>query len=148
MGNFFKDLRKLYLLLEKTENKKTVERGKNIISILSHQPLKDIKAVNKKESFIEKYIETLSEGGFRIHIRNKKIKHPDLITGKKENFFLEIIFNGEEIILRWPMGYKILDFEREEEEHIYSELRKFLRSLFIYNPPEKEFIERNYYWVN
>ena len=138
MGNFFKDLRKCYLSLEKTQKNEFVERGKNIISILSHQPLKDIKAVNKKESFIEKNFQTLPEAGFRIHLRDKKRKFTDPFTGKKESFFLEIIFNGEEIILRWPMGHKIFDFEKKGEKEIYKELDMFLRHLFTYDSPEKE----------
>ncbi len=148
MGNFFKDLRKLYLSLEKVENNRFVERGKNIISILSHQPLKDIKAINKRESYIERNLEVFPEGSFRIHLRDKKTKYIDFLTGKKESLYLEIIFNGDEVILRWPMGHKVLDFEREKEEKIYKELDLFLKNLFIYKPPEKELLERRYYGIN
>ncbi len=148
MGNFFKDLRKLYLSLEKVKNNRFVERGKNIISVLAHQPLKDIKAINKRESYIEKNLEVFPEGGFRIHLRDKKTKYIDFLTGKKESLYLEIIFNGDEVILRWPMGHKVLDFEREREEKIYKELDLFLKNLFIYKPPEKELLERRYYGIN
>ncbi len=145
MGNFFRDLRKLYRSLEDLEKHQGenvyIRRGKNILSVLSHIPFKELKNVSKKESFIERFRNSLFEEGFRIHIRNKKIKVVDFLSKRKENFFTEVVYTGESIIVKWPNGFKEFDFEKEKEEEILREfsnfLEKFLSKNLFYSPPEK-----------
>ncbi|RMD45872.1 MAG: hypothetical protein D6831_02805 [Aquificota bacterium] len=145
MGNFFRDLKKLYRSLETLEKQQGenvyIKRGKGILSILSHIPFKELKSVSKKESFIERFRNSLFEEGFRIHIRNKRIKVVDFLSKKKENFYTEIIYSGENIIVKWPNGFKEFDFEMGKEEKILKEfsdfLEKFLSRNLFYSPPEK-----------
>ncbi len=143
MGNFFKEVRKLFAQLEGVKNYPLSIRGKNILSILAHQPVKDVRYIKKRLSFVEKDHIHLTEAGFRIHIKDKKRTVIDPITGKKEHFFLEIIFNGEDLILRWPTGHRVLNFE-ELGEDVYKEFDLFLKNLFVNYPPEKESYMRKF----
>ncbi len=140
MGNFFKDVRKLYISLENSQNHIFAKRGKNILSILSHLPMKKAKCINKKLSFVERERKDLLEEAFRIHIRDKRRKYQDLFSYEKKNFFLEIIFSGEEVILRWPTGQRVFSYEEMPEDKILKEVDNLLKKMIIdhYLPPEKE----------
>ena len=144
MGNFFRDLRKLYKSLEELKKEKGestyAKRGERLIALLGSFPLKELKKIDKKKSFIEKLRENLLESGFRIHIRNKKVKLFDPLTGKSENFFVEIVFNGEEVIIKWHSGIKVFAFEEMGEDYLFESLKEHLDRFLVkdsYKAPEK-----------
>ncbi len=143
MGNFFKELRKLFASFEGLENSIYVKRGKDILSLLSHTPLKKVKSIDKKHSFVEKLRISLLEEGFRIHIRDRRKKFIDPITGKKENFYFEITYTGEEVILKTPFKYRLLSFE-ENPQKVLNEIDTFLKGFLFTDEiaPEKEHFQR------
>jgi len=146
MGSFFKDVRKLFISLENSKNHTYAKRGKNILSVLSHLPTKKAKSISKRASFVERNENSLLEEAFRIHIRDRKKRYRDPFSGKEELFFIELIYSGDDIVVRWPTGYRVFDLEEIPEKKIIKDIDGLLRKMItdIELPPEKELFSLQY----